>query len=110
MRRGAPWSLDEAQYLAGAFFAQEFKNGDDSNPVCKLIAGALGRTPGSIDRQWRNMQDIRIGKNQSNVGKVIVRVTLGYLADTSLGMRLAEGSATRNNWPTQVLKRRVNNG
>ena len=103
--RGAAWSLDEAQYLAGVFFAQEFKNGDDSNPVCKLIAKALNRTPGSIDRQWRNMQDVRVGKNQSNVGQVIVRATLGFTSDPVLGIRLAEESAIRNNWPMQILKK-----
>ena len=37
--------------------------GDDEKPLCRDIAMEFGRTPGTIDRQWRNIKDILNEKN-----------------------------------------------
>ena len=100
---GSLWTLDEAVYLVGVFFRSEFKAGDDSNPLCRELASALKRSPSSIDRQWRNIQDVRMGLSHSNVGRVITQATLEYVTNPRAGHKLATQAAARNQWPLGVL-------
>jgi hypothetical protein len=101
--KGQLWTLDEAVYLVGVFFKSEFKNGDDSNPLCREIARTLNRTPSSIDRQWRNIQDVRMGLSHSNVGRVIIQTTLEYVTNPRVGHKLALEAAVANRWPLTFL-------
>ncbi len=42
--------------LLALFVAQPFKAGDDQTATCQTIAAKLGRKPGAVDAQWRNVK------------------------------------------------------
>lgn len=75
----AGWTDEHLTVLMAVFIAQPFAAGDDSNPRCRRMAAALGRKPGAIDNQWRNIKyhlfrldkygvaDRHVGQNVKNV-------------------------------------------
>jgi hypothetical protein len=57
------WSTDELRVLAAIYFNSSFSIGDDGRDECRSIADAIGRTPSSVDRQWRNLDAVVTSEN-----------------------------------------------
>ena len=51
----AQWSEDELVVLLAFYFRYPRASHTDSHADCKRLAQALGRTPGAIDNQLRNI-------------------------------------------------------
>lgn len=51
----AQWTADEVIVLLAFYFRYPRASQTDSHPDCIRIAKALGRTPGAIDSQLRNI-------------------------------------------------------
>lgn len=100
------WGYEEIIFLVCVYFASEFRAGDDSSPECLRIAACLGRSPASVDRQWRNIHDVRTGKNISNVGKLVIRCTLTFMEDPKASRLEGFRAAEKNGWPTELMERR----
>jgi hypothetical protein len=80
-----------------------FSIGDDERIECRIIADALGRSPSSVDRQWRNIAALLKGDTQLHIGKMVREVLEAHLDDPIAGRRLALRVAERNRWPLARL-------
>ena len=69
--RNRNWSMTELRVLAAIYFSASFSAGDDAREECRMIADCFGRTPASVDRQWRNMQAVIVGKTNYNIGQLV---------------------------------------
>lgn len=49
------WNDDQIIVLLAFYFRYPRKSHTDSNSDCQLLAAALGRTPGAVDQQLRNI-------------------------------------------------------
>lgn len=97
------WSLDELRVLAAIYFNSSFSIGDDARDECRVIADAFGRTPSSVDRQWRNMAAIVKGDNSYNVGLLVKQAVADYLADPTSSKRFAVHVCEERGWPVANL-------
>lgn len=68
MTRPPEWSEAEIVVLCAIFVSSNFSIGDDERPECKLIAKAFGRTPSSIDMQWRNVKAYLANLSPTKIG------------------------------------------
>jgi hypothetical protein len=96
------WSTDEARVLAAIYFNASFSIGDDARDECRAIADCLGRTPASIDRQWRNLAAVVHGK-PGNIGDVIRQVAREYLSSPQASRKVALQVCARQGWPLEDL-------
>lgn len=103
-RSGKLWSLEELRVLAAIYFNASFSIGDDARDECRAIADSLGRTPSSVDRQWRNLHAVVQGKSAVyNVGKLVREAAAEYLADPRRTKALALDICTSEDWPLSDL-------
>ena len=65
------WTEGEIVVLCGIFSVSRFGVGDDENDECKRIATQFGRSPATIDRQWRNVKDYIAGYPTPKVGRKV---------------------------------------
>ena len=49
------WPDDQLIVLLAFYFRYPRKSHTDSHPDCQRLASALGRTPGAVDQQLRNL-------------------------------------------------------
>lgn len=92
------WSDDELTVLVAIYLCNDFSIGDDARPENQAIAEALGRSPSAVDRQWRNLEDLRSGKEVLHVGDN-VRQALESQLDAPLDGRLrARRVIDANGW------------
>ena len=81
------WTDDQLTVLFAIFVSQPFKVGDDAHPECAHIAKVFGRTPGAIDRQWRNVKHhlfrLDLYGVHDNVGDNVKDVVDEYRTDLS---------------------------
>jgi hypothetical protein len=97
MKRRA-WREEELVVLVAIFSCSSFSMGDDEKPLCRDIAMEFGRTPGTIDRQWRNIKDILNEKNIKKIGARLVFWTNKMLYDKSSLVSLARQYCYQQNW------------
>ena len=101
--RGTIWSEDQLRVLAAIFFNASFSIGDDQRDECRIIADVFGRTPSSIDRQWRNMAAVVKGVSGYNIGRLVSLAVTDYLSDPVAYKVIALETCRRNDWPLAGL-------
>ncbi len=97
------WSTDELNVLTAIFMVGSFSIGDDERLECRIIADALGRSPSSVDRQWRNIAALLKGDTESHIGNLLRGVLRLHLDDPMAGRRLALRIAERKGWQLERL-------
>jgi hypothetical protein len=101
-----PWSREEAQVLVAIYFASNFSSGDDEHDECRIIADSFGRTPASIDRQWRNIAAVLQEHTDLHIGKLIYDTASEFLADPASAREAALRVANSRAWPvTSLIKK-----
>lgn len=103
LSEGKLWSLEELRVLAAIFSNAAFAIGDDNRSECRAIADAFGRTPGSVDRQWRNMAAVARGSRAGNIGKLVVRAVQDHLFDPLACTRAALIVCESRGWKLRQL-------
>lgn len=88
----------EIVVLCGVYSVLEFSAGDDEKAECKRIAAALGRTTGTIDRQWRNIKDYLAGLPSPKTSQEVRRWTDVMLQDPGLVRSFAIFYCAKLNW------------
>lgn len=101
--RSRNWTIDELRVLAAIYFNASFSIGDDARDECRAIADCFGRTPSSIDRQWRNLDAVVKGKASYNIGNLVRQVATDYLAHPAGSKSVALGICHHNGWPLASL-------
>lgn len=97
------WSVEELRVLAAIYFNAQFAIGDDARDECRAIADCFGRTPSSIDRQWRNLDAVVKGKGNYNIGQLVRQVASDYLAHPAGSKSVAIGICEERGWPLASL-------
>jgi hypothetical protein len=97
------WSVEELRVLTAIYFAQDFSIGDDARDECRALGDCFGRTPSSIDRQWRNLDAIYNGKKNFNVGRLVKQTLDDYLANPNGVRQIALDTCERMGWPVSDL-------
>jgi hypothetical protein len=92
------WSEAEIVVLCAVFVSTKFSSGDDERPECKAIARAFNRSPGTIDRQWRNVKDYLANMPCLKVGGSVKYWTDIALTDPALVKRLALYYCSEYGW------------
>jgi hypothetical protein len=92
--------------LVAIFFNARFAIGDDAQEECQLIADCFGRTPGSVDRQWRNISAVCHRAKDVHIGRLISDCVREYLDDPAVSSQLAVGVLERRGWPLHELLER----
>ena len=93
-----PFTEAEIVVLCGIFSALDFSAGDDEKDECRRIAVAFNRSPGTIDRQWRNIKDYLAGLPSKKTGQEVKRWTDVMLQDPNLVKSLATHYCAERNW------------
>lgn len=101
--RGPKWSEDECRVLTAIFFNARFSIGDDAHPECHAIADCFGRTPGSVDRQWRNIATIVNETGPSHIGQLVRDSVRDFLNDPATFIVLAKTTIARRGWELDSL-------
>jgi hypothetical protein len=89
--------------LTVIYFSQQFAVGDDARDECRSIGDALGRTPSSIDRQWRNIDAVYRGKTNFNVSRLIKECIDDYLLNPNGLKQIAATICDTNAWPLSEM-------
>jgi hypothetical protein len=97
------WGIDEIVVLCGIYASSLFSVGDDEHEECKRIASEFGRSPGTVDRQWRNIKDYLAGKPCKKVGKDIKLWADVMLNDPRLIKRHASYICKQTKWELSDL-------
>lgn len=97
------WETDEIVVLCGIYSCSLFSAGDDEKQECKRIARELGRSPGTVDRQWRNIKDYLAGKPSYKTGQSIKAWADVLLQDPQLVKRFARYICITNEWKLMDL-------
>ena len=92
------WGVDEIVVLCGIYVCSLFSMGDDEHEECKRIASEFDRSPGTVDRQWRNIKDYLAGKPSKKVGKDVKRWTDVMLDNPRLVKGHALYICKQNEW------------
>ena len=106
--RGPKWTEDEVRVLTAIYFNAQFSIGDDAQEECQLIADCFGRTPGSIDRQWRNIASTLHATGVSHVGRIIGDCVREFLDDPAACNQIARATLDRRGWPLHDLLEKGN--
>lgn len=99
------WTQEEARVLVAIFFGASFSIGDDARDECRAIADAFGRTPSSVDRQWRNVQAVVNGNTTYNIGKIIKVSVSEYLDNPKAMKQIAIQISENFQWGLEDLIR-----
>jgi len=97
------WSTDELRVLAAIYFNASFSMGDDQRDECRAIADCFGRTPASIDRQWRNLDAVVKGKKSYNIGNLVRQTAGDYLSHPAGSKSIAISICKQQSWPLESL-------
>lgn len=97
------WTIEELRVLAAIYFNANFSIGDDARDECRAIADCFGRTPSSIDRQWRNLDAVVKGKPSYNIGKLVRQTASDYLSHPSGSKTVAIAICEQHDWPLASL-------
>lgn len=100
-----PWVEAEVVVLCAIFTNVGFSAGDDERIECRRIAAAFGRSPGTIDRQWRNIKDYLAGMPCEKVGELVRIWSDTALSDPYVVSQLARYYCNRNGWKIDDLLR-----
>ena len=92
------WTEAEIIVLCGIFSVSSFSVGDDEKEECKRIATQFGRSPATIDRQWRNVKDYIAGYPTPKVGSKVKYWAQIMLEDPTVVRRSAEHHCEKANW------------
>lgn len=99
------WTQEEARVLAAIYFGASFSIGDDARDECRTIADAFGRTPSSVDRQWRNVKAVVNGNTTYNIGKIIKSSVSEYLDNPKAMKQIAIQISEERQWGLEDLIR-----
>lgn len=99
------WTQEEARVLVAIYFSASFSIGDDARDECRVIADAFGRTPSSVDRQWRNVQAVVNGNTTYNIGKIIKTSAAEYLDNPKAMKQIAIQISEELQWGLEELIR-----
>lgn len=92
------WSDDELTVLVAIYLRNDFSIGDDARHENHAMAEALGRSPSAVDRQWRNLEDLRSGKEVLHVGDNVRRALQSQLDAPGDGRLRAQSIIDINGW------------
>ena len=92
------WGIDEIVVLCGIYVSSLFSMGDDEHEECKKIASEINRSPGTVDRQWRNIKDYLAGMPCKKVGRNIKIWADIMLDDPQLVKRHASYICKQKEW------------
>ena len=106
--RGPKWTEDEVRVLTAIYFNSQFSIGDDAQEECQLMADCFGRTPGSIDRQWRNISSTLQVSGTSHVGRLIGDCVREFLDDPAACTQIVRATLERRGWPLHELLEKGN--
>ena len=93
-----PWTNEEVVVLVAIYSSQSFSVGDDEKAECKNIAKAFGRSPGTIDRQWRNIKNCLEGKPVKKVGVLVKETAENMRRDPKKIRKMAKYYCDHNSW------------
>lgn len=97
------WTIEELRVLAAIYFNAKFSIGDDARDECRAIADCFGRTPSSIDRQWRNLDAVVKGKASYNIGNLVRQTANDYLSHPAGSKSVALSICEQQGWPLSSL-------
>lgn len=97
------WELDELRVLVAIYFNSEFSIGDDARNEARAIADTLGRSPSSVDRQWRNIRAVIDADERQNVGQSLKKAVQDYWADSDSSCAAAISICARRGWHLDQL-------
>lgn len=97
------WTSDELHVLTAIFLVGSFSLGDDARDECRVIADAFGRSPASIDRQWRNIAALLKGETEMHIGNLVRQTLQVHLDNPVASRRLALSISVRNHWNLERL-------
>jgi hypothetical protein len=103
--RNRKWTIEELRVLCAIFFNASFSIGDDARDECRAIADCFGRTPSSIDRQWRNVAAVVGEKPGYNIGRLVKKAAMDYLARPRGSKEVALSLCKSQGWPLEGLIR-----
>lgn len=104
-RNQARWKEDELVVLIAFLLSRGLSELTDSHSTCQQIAGALQRSPGSVERQARNIMAIVAGKEDVyNVGAPVYKVTHDYYGDHQKSYTRAREIMDENGWDLPPLQ------
>lgn len=99
------WSLDDLRVLVAIYFNSDFSIGDDARDEARAIADAIGRSPASVDRQWRNVHAVLSGVPGIHVGQSLKKAVADHLAEPSACDQVAASICRARGWPLEELIR-----
>jgi hypothetical protein len=97
------WTESEIVVLCAIFASAGFSAGDDERPECKAIAHEFGRSPGTVDRQWRNIKDYLAGYESQKVGRAVKIYTDHTLNNPLVIKKLAKYYCRLYSWNLENL-------
>lgn len=97
------WTEPEIVVLCAIFSSVGFSAGDDERPECKAISNEFCRSPGTVDRQWRNIKDYLAGYDLPKVGYQIKKFADATLNNPGVVKNLALYYCKLNNWKLRDL-------
>lgn len=97
------WSEDELIVLVAIFLSNDFSIGDDARPENQAMAEAFSRSPSAVDRQWRNLEDLRSGKEVLHVGGNVRSALEAQLRNSVDGKNRAREIVARRGWQIEWL-------
>ena len=104
------WTEAEIVVLTAIFASSNFSVGDDNRPECKKIAEELGRSSGTVDRQWRNIKDYLADLESGKTGRKVKMWADILLEDPKTIKRLALYYCKKMDWKLEdLLKIEVQN-
>ena len=92
------WTEEELTVLVAIYLSNDFSIGDDARPENQAMAHSFNRTPSAVDRQWRNLEDLRSGKEVLHVGENVRIALEKQLQDQHRWKLKAKEIDLRNSW------------
>lgn len=104
-RNQAEWRENELVVVVAFLHSGGLSELTDSHPTCQKIAGVLQRTPGSVERQARNIMAIEAGKDADyNIGAPVYKVKQQYFGDHQKSYDRAREVMDENGWDLPPLQ------
>jgi len=97
------WSREEIFVLVTIFHSSSFSIGDDEREECRRIAAAIDRSPSAVDRQWRNIADVKKGRKGLRVTKLISECLVDYMEDPKASRELTMLICRQRGWEVEDL-------
>jgi hypothetical protein len=92
------WTEDELIVLCSIFATIGFSSGDDEKQENKLIAKTFGRSPGTVDMQWRNIKNYLANLPSKKTGALVKDSADRMMLDPKSLKLAAKSICISNGW------------